>query len=138
MMQGNEKMIGQNKIRCHVETAIAVVGGKWKPWILWHLYDGVRRYGELLRLTPGITGKMLAQHLRELERDGVVQRKIYPEKVLKVEYSFTKYGKTLRPLLKQLCDWGARHGERLSNSASQKKFKPKNSSRSPDKKPANQ
>jgi len=75
----------ENKIYCHVEIAIAVVGGKWKPWILWHLYDDVRSYGELLRLTPGITGKMLTQHLHELERDGVVQRKVYPDKVLKVE-----------------------------------------------------
>ena len=58
-----------DEIHCHVETAIRVIGGKWKPWILWHLYDGIRRYGELRRLTPGITGKMLAQQLRELERD---------------------------------------------------------------------
>jgi DNA-binding HxlR family transcriptional regulator len=102
----------RGKIQCHVEAAIAVIGGKWKPWILCHLYDGVRRHGELKRLTPGITGKMLTQHLRELERDGVVQRKVYPQKALKVEYSFTKYGETLRPLLKELCQWGAKHGER--------------------------
>jgi DNA-binding HxlR family transcriptional regulator len=106
-----------DKIHCHVETAIAVVGGKWKPWILWHLYDGVRRYGELRRLTPGITGKMLTQQLRELENDGVVERKIYREKIPKVEYSFTKYGETLRPLLKELCQWGAKHGERSSTMA---------------------
>jgi DNA-binding HxlR family transcriptional regulator len=109
-----------DKIRCHVETAIAVVGGKWKPWILWHLYDGVRRYGELRRLTPGITGKMLTQHLRELERDGVVERKVYAQKPSKVEYSFTKYGETLRPLLKELCQWGAKHGERRSTTASER------------------
>jgi DNA-binding HxlR family transcriptional regulator len=116
----NIKMINQNKIRCHVETAIAVVGGKWKPWILWHLYDGVRRFGELQRLTPGITHKMLAQHLRELERDGVVGRKVYAHKLPKVEYSFTKYGETLRPSLKELCDWGAKHGERLSLTSRRK------------------
>ena len=101
----------QNDIHCHVETAIAVIGGKWNPWILWRLYDGVRRFGELRRLTPGITRKMLTQHLRELERDGVVGRKVYAEKLPKVEYSFTKYGDTLRPLLKELCDWGFKHGE---------------------------
>ncbi|MGD0813817.1 MAG: helix-turn-helix domain-containing protein [Verrucomicrobiota bacterium] len=117
-MGSNKKLKKQNEIRCHVETAIAVVGGKWKPWILWHLYDGVRRYGELRRLTPGITGKMLTQHLRELENDGVVDRKIYRQKVPKVEYSFTKYGETLRPLLKELCQWGAKHGERSSTMAS--------------------
>ena len=104
----------QDKIHCHVGTAIAIIGGKWKPWILWHLYDGVRRYGELRRLTPGITGKMLTQHLRELEHDGVVERKVYDQKLPKVEYSFTKYGETLRPLLKELCDWGGKHSARLS------------------------
>jgi DNA-binding HxlR family transcriptional regulator len=110
----------QSKIHCHVKTAIAVVGGKWKPWILWHLYDGVRRYGELRRLTPGITGKMLTQHLRELENDGVVGRKAYAQKPPKVEYSFTKYGETLRPLLKELCEWGAKHGEHLAAASGRK------------------
>jgi DNA-binding HxlR family transcriptional regulator len=105
--------------QCHVETAIAVIGGKWKPWILWHLYDGVRRHGELRRLTPGITSKMLTQHLRELERDGIVQRKVFAQKLPKVEYSFSKYGRTLRPLLKKLCDWGMVHGERQSSMATQ-------------------
>ena len=105
-----------------MEATIAVIGGKWKPRILWHLYDGVRRYGELRRLTPGITGKMLTQHLRELERDGVVRRQAYPAQntVLRVEYSFTKYGETLRPLLKELCDWGAKHSERRAGTAKQK------------------
>ena len=94
---------------------------KWKPWILWHLYDGVRRYGELrMRLTPGINGKMLARHLRELERDDIVERKVYPEKVPRVEYSFTEHGETLRPALKELCDWGARHGQRSAPSAKRK------------------
>lgn len=104
-------MNGQPKISCHVETAITVIGGKWKPWILWRLYDGPHRFGELRRLTPGITHKMLTQHLRELERDGVVRRRVYRQKPAKVEYSFTPYGKTLRPVLKLLCDWGALHQE---------------------------
>jgi DNA-binding HxlR family transcriptional regulator len=110
----DRKHLKTTKTQCHVEAAIAVIGGKWKPWILWHLYDGVRRYGELRRLTPGITGKMLTQHLRELERDGIVQRRAFAAKnaVPRVEYSFTKYGETLRPLLKELCDWGASHNAR--------------------------
>jgi DNA-binding HxlR family transcriptional regulator len=117
-----------NKIKCHVETAIAVIGGKWKPWILWRLYDGVRRYGELRRQTPGITGKMLTQHLRELERDGVVERKVYDQKLPKVEYAFTKYGETLRPVLKELCNWGGKHSQRLagtSRGANLQSVKPK-------------
>ena len=104
------------EIVCHVEAAIAVIGGKWKPWILWRLYDRVRRFGELQRLTPGITHKMLTQHLRELERDGVVRRKVYEQKSPKVEYSFTPYGETLRPILKSLCDWGALHLEYVARN----------------------
>jgi len=95
-----------------VETTLAVIGGKWKPLILWRLKNGVWRFGELQRLVPGVTRKMLTQHLRELERDGIVARKVYSEVPLKVEYSLTEYGRTLRPLLKELCDWGQRHEER--------------------------
>ena len=87
------------------------------PLILWHLGEsGVRRFLELQRLIPGITRKMLTQHLRELERDGIVARKVYSEVPLKVEYSLTEYGRTLRPLLKELCDWGNRHEKRTKNA----------------------
>jgi DNA-binding HxlR family transcriptional regulator len=109
-------MKSEPEIVCHVEAAIAVIGGKWKPWILWRLYDGARRFGELQRITPGITHKMLAQHLRELERDGVIRRKVYEQKPAKVEYSFTPYGETLRPILKLLCDWGALHLEFVASN----------------------
>jgi len=95
--------------RCPVETTLAVVGGKWKPLILWLLGEDVRRFSELQRLIPGITRKMLTQHLRELERDGIVARKIFNEMPPHVEYSLTRYGSTLRPLLRALCNWGSRH-----------------------------
>jgi DNA-binding HxlR family transcriptional regulator len=111
----------KKSIECHVEIAVGVIGGKWKPWILWHLYDGVQRYGELRKRTPGITGKMLTQQLRELERDGIVQRTVYREKVPRVEYSFTAYGETLRPVLKLLCQWGGTHGERLAVTRNHKR-----------------
>jgi DNA-binding HxlR family transcriptional regulator len=95
---------------CPVETTLAVIGGKWKPLILWHLGEsGVRRFLELHRIISGITRKMLTQHLRELERDGIVARKIFNELPPHVEYSLTKYGQTLRPLLRALCDWGSKH-----------------------------
>ena len=95
---------------CPVEVTLSVIGGKWKPLILWHLYKGgVRRFLELQRIIPGITRKMLTQHLRELERDGVVARKIFNEMPLRVEYSLTKYGRTLRPLMHVLADWGSKH-----------------------------
>jgi DNA-binding HxlR family transcriptional regulator len=101
---------------CPVETTLAVIGGKWKPLILWRLKSGVWRFGELQRLVPGVTRKMLTQHLRELERDGIVARKVYSEVPLKVEYSLTLYGRTLKPLLKELCDWGRRHEKRSAKA----------------------
>jgi DNA-binding HxlR family transcriptional regulator len=105
------KKVTESKLgECPVETTLAVIGGKWKPLILWHLgEDSVRRFLELQRLIPGITRKMLTQHLRELERDGIVARRIFNEMPLRVEYSLTKYGQTLRPLLRALCHWGLRH-----------------------------
>ncbi len=102
----------KKEISCHVETTIAVIGGKWKPWILWHLYEGPCRYGELRSKTPGITGKMLTQQLHELERDGIIERKAFDEKVPRVEYSFTRYGESLRPLLKKMCLWGDKYAKR--------------------------
>ena len=104
------KVTDRNAICCPVEVTLSVIGGKWKPVILWHLYEGgVRRFLELQRLIPGITRKMLTQHLRELERDGVVARQVFDEMPLRVEYSLTKYGLTLRPLMRVLCDWGSKH-----------------------------
>ena len=106
-------MTSNGESNCPVETTLAVIGGKWKPLILWSLKTGVWRFGELQRLVPGVTRKMLTQHLRELERDGIVARKVYGQVPLKVEYSLTEYGRTLRPLLKELCDWGKRHERRV-------------------------
>jgi len=111
------KVTYRNVNRCPVETVLSVIGGKWKPLILWHLSDGgVRRFLELQRTIPGITRKMLTQHLRELERDGIVARQIFDEMPLRVEYSLTKYGLTLRPLMRVLCDWGAKHEAYLARN----------------------
>lgn len=104
------KVTDRNANHCPVEVTLSVIGGKWKPLILWHLSEGgVRRFLELQRTIPGITRKMLTQHLRELERDGVVARQVFDEMPLRVEYSLTKYGLTLRPLMRVLCDWGSKH-----------------------------
>jgi len=101
---------------CPVETALAVIGGKWKPLILWHLGEDICRFSELQRLIPGITRKMLTQHLRELERDGIVARKTFNEMPPRVEYSLTEYGSSLRPLLRALCDWGSCHEARVGRN----------------------
>jgi DNA-binding HxlR family transcriptional regulator len=123
------KVTESRRGECPVETTIAVIGSKWKPLILWHLGEGgVRRFLELQRLIPGITRKMLTQHLRELERDGVVARKIFNEMPLRVEYSLTKYGQTLRPLLRALCDWGSKHEAYIARNGAKPLAKPTSSS----------
>lgn len=95
---------------CSVEATLAVIGGRWKPVILFKLMEqGVLRFGELRRLVPGVTQKMMTSQLRELESDGVVARKVYPEVPPKVEYALTEYGRTLSPILLAMRDWGARH-----------------------------
>jgi len=92
---------------CTVEAALDVIGGKWKPLILWHLGDDVLRFSELQRGLPGVNAKMLTKQLRELEEDGVIKRTIYPEVPPRVEYQITEFGKTLIPILQALCTWGA-------------------------------
>jgi DNA-binding HxlR family transcriptional regulator len=98
---------------CPVEAAIDVFGGKWKAVILWWLQQRTWRFGELRRQIPGITEKMLTQQLRELERDGIVAREVYPTVPPKVEYSLTDYGRSLKRALRAICDWGSIHMERI-------------------------
>ncbi len=94
---------------CPVTTTLSVIGGKWKPIILFVIQDGKKRFGEIKKLIPGITQKMLTQQLRELEKDGIVHRKVYPVVPPRVEYSMTEYGRTLAPILAALAKWGRAH-----------------------------
>lgn len=98
---------------CPVEAAIDVIGGKWKPLILWWLHQGTHRFAELRRLIPGVTERMLTKHLRELEADGIVDRTVYPTVPPKVEYSLTAYGRSLERALEAICDWGRIHMQRI-------------------------
>ena len=86
-----------------------IIGGKWKPIILYYLKDGLKRFGELQRLIPHITKKMLTQQLRELERDEIIERKVYHQVPPKVEYSLSEYGKSLKPVLELMATWGNKH-----------------------------
>lgn len=83
-----------------------VIGGKWKLPLVYYLQEGAKRFSVLQKDLPAITTKMLTQQLRELEKDGVVSRKIYPVIPPKVEYSLTDRGKTLMPILELLTQWG--------------------------------
>jgi len=94
---------------CPVKLTADIIGGKWKPLILFYLEGKTQRFGELRKLIPGMTKKMLTQHLRELERDEIVRRKVYAEVPPKVEYSLTRHGESLKPILKLMSAWGSKH-----------------------------
>lgn len=91
---------------CGVAVTLELIGGKWKGVILWHLCQKVLRFSQLKRRITGITQKMLTQQLRELERDGLVHRKVFAEVPPRVEYSLTDLGRSLQPVLQLMCDWG--------------------------------
>ncbi len=92
-----------------------MIGGKWKPLIVYALNDETLRFSQLLdKLQPRITQRMLTKQLRQLEEDGLITRKVYAQVPPKVEYSLTEMGKSLLPILDQLCAWGSEHmGDRI-------------------------
>jgi DNA-binding HxlR family transcriptional regulator len=96
---------------CPVTFTLEKMGGRWKPLILYQLQQGILRYGQLKKSIPGITEKMLVQHLRGLEADGLIIRDVKPVVPPHVEYSLTQTGKTLTPILNAMAQWG------LSNQA---------------------
>ncbi|AXH08461.1 transcriptional regulator [Malaciobacter halophilus] len=99
-------MESNKKYNCFFQLATDIIGGKWKGMVLWALKKDVKRNGELMRLIPNISQKMLTQQLRELEEVGIVKRVVYPVVPPKVEYKLTKAGEKLIPILYQLHDWG--------------------------------
>lgn len=98
-----------SKDACPIEKTLRMIVGKWKTILLWHLGSEKKRYGELKKLIPDISEKMLIQSLRELERDELVVRRVYPEIPPKVEYSLSKRGKSLSPLICALNTWGKKY-----------------------------
>ena len=95
-------------------ATLNVLGGKWKPVILHMLLSGTMRFSDLKRNIPPVSQKMLTQQLRELEADGIVRRKVYPEVPPRVEYSLSARGETLRPILDSLYAWGDSQGHHKS------------------------
>ncbi len=99
------------KYNCFFQLATDMIGGKWKGMVLWALKKDVKRNGELKKLIPDISQKMLTQQLRELEEVGIVKRIVYPVIPPKVEYKLTPSGEKLIPILEQLHDWGKEYAK---------------------------
>lgn len=91
---------------CPVEATLSLIGGKYKPLILWHLIEQPLHYMELQRLIPKATAKMLSQQLRDLQQSGLVSREVIPEKPPKTIYSLTPFGRSIIPVLEAMCNWG--------------------------------
>ncbi len=100
-----------NKSGCAVEVTLSVIGGVWKPLILFHLLTGKKRFMELGRFVPSATQRMLTLQLRELETDGIISRTVYAQVPPKVEYALTPLGESLAPVLQSLKVWGEAYQE---------------------------
>ncbi len=96
--------------KCPAEFTLAMIGGRWKIPIIFHLLSGRKRFTELARALNGVTQKMLTQQLREMERNGLVERKVFAQVPPKVEYSLLELGMSLRPVVDAMCRWGERNG----------------------------
>lgn len=95
--------------KCPVAATLNMIGGKWKPIILYLIHCDVQRFGEMHRMIEGISKKMLTDQLRELEGDGLINRKIFAEVPPRVEYSISEKGKTLQPIIFQMREWGLKN-----------------------------
>lgn len=95
------------------ERAIKVIGGRWKVYVLYFLFEGPKRLSELRRLVPEVSQKVLVQQLREMEEHGIVHRAVFAQVPPRVEYSLTELGQTLRPIVGALCAWGRTHAAEL-------------------------
>jgi len=107
-----------SKPNCPVDATIRLIGGKYKSMILWHLIDKPLRHGELQKIVPQATPKMLTQQLRELESDNLLAREVFPVVPPKVEYSLTDFGRSLMPILTAMYDWGVGYMKESGHSAS--------------------
>lgn len=96
------------------ERAIRVIGGRWKVFILYFLFEEPRRLSELRRLIVGASQKVLIQQLREMEEHGIVHREVFAEVPSRVVYTVTEFGMSLQPIVAALCTWGRQHAEELS------------------------
>lgn len=103
----------QTQFNCPVEATLSLIGGKYKPLILWQLVDRPLHYMELQRRIPSATPKMLSQQLRDLEDCGMIHREVIPEKPPKTMYSLTAFGESIIPVLDAMCQWGTAYMDGL-------------------------
>jgi DNA-binding HxlR family transcriptional regulator len=99
----------EDRESCPVTAAVDVIGGRWKPLIVFYLLDGTQRFAELRRSLGGVAQQILSRNLRELEADGLVHREVFAEVPPRVEYSLTPLGRSLEPIVDLMIDWGARY-----------------------------
>ena len=105
-------LMGDRTYHCALDVTMHVIGGKWKTIVLWYLRKGSKRFSELRKLIPDITEKMLSMQLKQLEKDGLVSRKVFAEVPPRVEYTLTAHGRTLLPLLEEIAKWGRMIGKK--------------------------
>ena len=94
---------------CPVETTLTLISNRWKVLILWDLSGGVKRFGELKKLLGGVSQKVLTTNLRQMEEAGLLTRTAYAEVPPRVEYALTETGRSLRPVLEAMLEWGTRY-----------------------------
>lgn len=99
-------LFNEKKYKCSLEASMDVLGGKWRSLIIWHLLDKKLRFSEIQKIVPGISKKVLSEHLRILEKNELVIRTVYPTVPPKVEYEASETGKSLAHILDQLEEWG--------------------------------
>ncbi len=104
---GNYKFM--NQVKCPVSYCMSIIGGKWKTVIVYLISTGVNRFGILQRGIQGISKQMLTTQLRELEKDGILDRKIYAEIPPRVEYSITSKGRSILPIIESMKSWGKKN-----------------------------
>ena len=107
---------------CPVETTLSLIGDKWKVLILRDLLGGTKRFGELKKSVGGVSQKVLTAQLRDMEENGLVNRKVYAEVPPRVEYSFTELGLSLKPILDAMLNWGEENKKPLSKIFTDKGF----------------
>jgi DNA-binding HxlR family transcriptional regulator len=111
-------IVNKDLPQCPVATTVGIIGNKWKLLILRNLLAGTQRYTDLLKGIDGISKKVLTENLRSLEEDGIINRKAYVEEIpVKVEYSLSEIGESLKPIFDVLTDWGNNYKEFVSTAS---------------------